>query len=202
MSKETEVKDRILEVSRKLFVENGYNGTSIRDIAKAADVNVAMVNYYFRTKHDLFEIVFDESANILLNKIFSVVQSDLPFYELLDSWVSSYYEMLKKYPQIPIFVLNEVHQHPEHLWELISKRNPPQVIEKLKGRVQQEIEKGTMREIPIMNFLLNVLGLCVFPFMMGEILTQVTGERPEEYYVILDNHKNYVIEFITRAIQP
>ena len=200
--KDTEVKDRILEVSRKLFVEKGYTGTSIRDIAAEAEVNVAMVNYYFKSKHDLFEIIFDESANIMLNKIFAIIHSDLPFYELLNTWISSYYDMLMQYPQIPIFVLNEVHQHPEHLLELVYKRNPPIVIERLRKRIQKEIKEGTIKDVPVMNLMLSILSLCIFPFLLGGMLTQVSGEKPEEYYGILENHKKFVIQFITNAIKP
>ncbi|WP_374541266.1 TetR/AcrR family transcriptional regulator [Flavobacterium sp.] len=47
----------ILNVSLKLFAEKGFDGTSIRDIAKAADINVAMVSYYFGSKENLLEAI-------------------------------------------------------------------------------------------------------------------------------------------------
>lgn len=47
----------ILNVSLKLFAEKGFDGTSIRDIAKAADINVAMVSYYFGSKEKLLEAI-------------------------------------------------------------------------------------------------------------------------------------------------
>lgn len=49
-----ETKEKILNVARVLFADHGYEGTSIRDIAKAAEVNVASVNYYFSSKENLF----------------------------------------------------------------------------------------------------------------------------------------------------
>lgn len=51
---DSETKDKILESARILFADLGYEGTSIREIAKAADVNVASVNYYFSSKENLF----------------------------------------------------------------------------------------------------------------------------------------------------
>lgn len=45
----------ILQVAEKLFAEKGFDGTSIRDISKAAEVNVAMVSYYFGSKEKLLE---------------------------------------------------------------------------------------------------------------------------------------------------
>ena len=38
---------QILETAEKLFSENGFDGTSVRQIAKAAEVNIAMISYYF-----------------------------------------------------------------------------------------------------------------------------------------------------------
>jgi len=38
---------QILQVTEKLFAEKGFDGTSIRDIAKQANINIAMVSYYF-----------------------------------------------------------------------------------------------------------------------------------------------------------
>ena len=45
---------QILEVAETLFAENGFDGTSIRDISKIAKINVAMISYYFGSKEKLF----------------------------------------------------------------------------------------------------------------------------------------------------
>lgn len=49
-----ETKAKIMEVARVLFADHGYEGTSVREIAKEAEVNVASVNYYFSSKENLF----------------------------------------------------------------------------------------------------------------------------------------------------
>lgn len=49
-----ETKEKIMEAARVLFADHGYEGTSVREIAKAAEVNVASVNYYFSSKENLF----------------------------------------------------------------------------------------------------------------------------------------------------
>lgn len=49
-----------METAERLFAENGYDGTSVRDIAQAADVNVAMISYYFGSKEKLLQAIFEE----------------------------------------------------------------------------------------------------------------------------------------------
>jgi AcrR family transcriptional regulator len=52
-----ETKERILDVAEALFMEHGYEATSLRALTSAADVNLAAVNYHFGTKEELFQAV-------------------------------------------------------------------------------------------------------------------------------------------------
>ena len=52
------VRDRLLDAAEELFCEHGFEGASIRDIAAAADCNIASVNYYFGGKEKLYEEVW------------------------------------------------------------------------------------------------------------------------------------------------
>lgn len=49
-----DTKKKIMEIARVLFAHNGFEGTSVRDIARSAEVNVASVNYHFSSKEKLF----------------------------------------------------------------------------------------------------------------------------------------------------
>jgi AcrR family transcriptional regulator len=51
----TDKKEHIINNAVELFAEKGFEGTSIRDLAAKAGVNVAMINYYFGSKEKLFE---------------------------------------------------------------------------------------------------------------------------------------------------
>lgn len=197
-----DVKGRILHVARDLFIRDGYNATSIRDIATASGTNVAMVNYYYHSKYNLFEIIFDEALNVLVKRIFSVLDSDKPFFELIECWIASYYETLLEYPQIPIFMLNEINQNPERLTQRIQQREPYNVFLKISQRIEEEIEKGTIRETDPLDLLLNIFSLCIFPFTFGSLATKVANKSMDEYEELLRNHKNYVVDFVLRAIKP
>ena len=74
-----DVKDRILEVARKLFIKNGYNGTSVRDISTASNTNIAHIKYYFDSKYNLFEIIFEEAFDVLVKRIEQIILKDEPF---------------------------------------------------------------------------------------------------------------------------
>lgn len=53
-----EKQKQILDTAEKLFAIHGFDGTSIREIAASAHVNVAMINYYFGSKEKLMKALF------------------------------------------------------------------------------------------------------------------------------------------------
>src|SRR5688500_7452128 len=58
--------EKIKEAARKVFTKKGYAATRTRDIAEEADINLALLNYYFRSKEKLFDIVMTENLQQLL----------------------------------------------------------------------------------------------------------------------------------------
>ncbi|MDR2763785.1 MAG: TetR/AcrR family transcriptional regulator [Tannerella sp.] len=197
----TEVQQRIVESARELFVKKGLKRTTVRDIANAAGTNVAMVNYYFRSKDNLFETIFEEAFSILTKRIFFIMNSDLPFFETIRAWVYSYYDTLMEYPNMPIFVLTELSQNPDKLKEKFHLRYPNQLYDKVAERIQKETENGTIREISVSDFFLNILSLSVFPFVGTPMVTQFFNLSEEQYMEQLGRHREHVVDFIIRAIK-
>ena len=56
-------KEKILDAAESLFVQRGYYGTSLRDISKVADIQLALTHYHFGSKEDLFRAVIDRRAD-------------------------------------------------------------------------------------------------------------------------------------------
>src|SRR3954462_9040046 len=84
-------REHIINTAIKLFATKGFEGTSIRDLAAKADVNVAMVNYYFGSKEKLFESMVEQRASYtkgLLDEIAN--NSSLSDIEKMDRIIDSY----------------------------------------------------------------------------------------------------------------
>ncbi|MDR0830572.1 MAG: TetR family transcriptional regulator [Prevotellaceae bacterium] len=198
---ELEVRERILKTARELFVKNGYNGTSIRDIAAVADVNVAHINYYFGSKYGLFEIIFDEAFDKMFRRIELILSSDLPITELVERWINVYYEVLAENPLIPMFILNEANHGSDKMIEIVKKHQPIRLFNNLQTKFEAEIKLGTIQNIPTLDFVINVLSLSAFPFMLSGLVMKVTGKTYAEYSEILDTHRRYVVEFVLNALK-
>ena len=65
---------KIITTAEELFAETGFSGTSVRDIADKADVNVAMISYYFGSKEKLLEALFNYRAADTAQKLEAMLQ--------------------------------------------------------------------------------------------------------------------------------
>ncbi len=85
----------IIHTAEKLFSITGFDGTSVRDIANEAGINVAMVSYYFGSKEKLMEAVFEHRTNQMRIKVENMLQNDAishleKFYLIIDEYVDKF----------------------------------------------------------------------------------------------------------------
>lgn len=83
---------QIIEAAEKLFATNGYEGTSVRDIAHEAGVNLAMISYYFGSKEKLLEALFDCRSSQVVIQLENTLQNNTmeplqKIYLMIDSLV-------------------------------------------------------------------------------------------------------------------
>ena len=85
----------ILEAAEKHFADKGFEGTSVRDIAETAGVNIAMINYYFGSKEKMMEAMFDYRSSSFTLQLESMVRNtDLDPMDKLDRLVGQYINKL------------------------------------------------------------------------------------------------------------
>ena len=103
----TEIK--IKDAAKSLFLKKGYSATTTRDIARESDINLAMLNYYFRSKRRLFEIIMFETLYEFLSKMVEVYNDEKTSLEQkLKLCSEKYIDMIIAEPLLPTFVLNEL----------------------------------------------------------------------------------------------
>ena len=106
---EVSTEDKILLAASKVFTEKGFSGARTRDIADEAGINLALLNYYFRTKEKLFEQVMKVKIFLLFGQIIPIVTNEkTTLEEKIDLASVKYFEILSKNPNLPLFVLSEI----------------------------------------------------------------------------------------------
>jgi AcrR family transcriptional regulator len=80
----------ILNVAERLFAEEGFDGTSVRDIAKKANINVAMISYYFGSKEKLLEALVIHRIGTMKLRLENLLQEDSTPIEKIEKLVAYY----------------------------------------------------------------------------------------------------------------
>src|ERR1700753_2868373 len=109
MEKNASTEEKIKQAARKVFTQKGYAATRTRDIAEESGYNLALINYYFRSKEKLFDIIITEQMQLFIHSVMGIVNDEtttLP--EKLEIVIAHYIDMLIKSPYIPLFVLSEI----------------------------------------------------------------------------------------------
>jgi len=90
--------ERILDAAEQLFAQRGYHGVSLRDITRAAGVDVALVSYHFGGKRELFTAVFERRAEVLnrerLERLDEVCHAARPGSPTIEAIVNAFTEPL------------------------------------------------------------------------------------------------------------
>jgi AcrR family transcriptional regulator len=75
MTEKVDTKSRILDSAERLFGMNGFDGTSLRDITTAADVNLAAINYHFQSKDSLIDAIVARRIEPVNKKRFEMLEA-------------------------------------------------------------------------------------------------------------------------------
>jgi AcrR family transcriptional regulator len=159
-----------------------------------------LLHYYFRSKDKLFEAVFIDAFVKFVPTILITLNSNSPLFRKIEVFVDHYIDVLSKNPFIPGFILHELGHNTERLSKIIRTvgLNPDLFVEQVKA----EIEAGTINPIDPRDLLVNMLAMCIFPFVGKPILKVVLFKNnEEEYHEFLNRRKIAAAQFIINSIK-
>lgn len=184
---------QILEVAEKLFAENGFDGTSIRSIAKAAKVNVAMISYYFGSKEKMLEAL--------------LYHRNVGFREEAEALFALDQEYFKTVDDLVAMIVNRVHAkrrihkilHFEYS-NACRKLDFDQFLEQKKSNyrlVEEFIQKGQEAGV----FVKNIDIFLIYPTILG---TYFNFYYNKKFYVSLYNLKEEepLDQFVQNTLIP
>lgn len=193
---EQTTEEKILEAASEVFTEKGFSGTRTRDIAEKAGINLALLNYYFRSKEKLFEQVMKIKVVLLFGKIFPILSNEkTSLEEKIDLASEKYFEILSKNPNLPLFVISEIQKKNSN----ISKIIPINKIFENSVIIKQIKEKRP--EINPLHYLVNFLAMTIFPFVAKPVFTAFELTNEEEYQQFISERRKLVPIWIKQLLE-
>jgi TetR/AcrR family transcriptional regulator len=192
--------EKILVAARKVFIAKGMSGARMQDIADEAGINKALLHYYFRTKEQLFETIFKEVMGNLVPRIKSILLSDLTLYEKIEQFCDQYIGIISQNPYLPIFILNELHKQPSLMITKMFGGELPD-LHKFTAQVEKEVKAGKIKPISPVHLIMNMMSLCVFPFLGKPLLSTILGMDALQFQLAMEQRKKAIPQFIFDAIR-
>ncbi len=183
---------KIKEAARKVFYKKGFAATRTRDIADEAGINLALLNYYFRSKQKLFEIIMLETLSGFIQNVVILLNDEKTTLEKkVTEIVSGYIDLIILEPEIPTFIVTEIRSNPNLLLEQLPIKNVMANSIFFKQH-QKAVADGLITEPNPLHFLMNLIGLIVFPFIAKPLIMGGSGLKLKAFNELMQQRKNLI----------
>lgn len=191
----------ILKAAVAEFSEHGIAGARTDAIARAAHVNKALLYYYFKDKHALYEAVLEHVFSGLRARVMPVLESRLPPRQKMLEYLGAYFDYIAANPRFPRVVQAE--------WmrsgaggapmQRVAKEYFRPIFEKLSGLLREGMEAGEFRAVNPMDFVPSVVGVIIFYFSAAPLMKTLMKVDPLSVERIRER-RTFVLEFISAAL--
>jgi AcrR family transcriptional regulator len=196
----TTTEEKIKDAARKIFTLKGYAATRTRDIAAEAGVNVALINYHFRSKSNLFEVISLESMLCFRESLMGILNDEkIALEEKLAMLANNFIDLFTGQPNLPLFMLNTLQQNPE---KFISTLASPLAVEKtvVYKQISKALKKKGCKDLNPIHVMINLLSLSIFPFIIGPWIRFRSSMTRHEYNVLMQERKALIPHWIDEML--
>ncbi|MEL6142813.1 MAG: TetR/AcrR family transcriptional regulator [Bacteroidota bacterium] len=203
MTKSLDTETKILAAAREVFTAKGFAGTRMQEVADKAEINKAMLHYYFRSKEKLFKVVFSETATAHIQGIINIIRQDLAVVEKLEALIRHIFRFNRQNPGMQIFMMHELAQGQSMVFkEMACNFGLPDLMSEMYQQINDEAAAGKIRSIDPFQLIIHCKALAIFPFV-GKSSIQVMGDLDNEAYEhFLDRQEEAAVDLMRAALQP
>jgi AcrR family transcriptional regulator len=194
----------ILDSARRVFTRKGYAAARMDEIAKEAGINRALLHYYFRSKERMFEKIFIERISQFFGGLVAILNSETPLTEKIRRIIDHDISTFQEHPELPLFIMQELSLNPERLPKFMQEAGvyPKVVIDAFGAQVKKATRNGDMRATDGTQLLINIMSMCVYPFIARPMLRPALGLDEEGFRKMMERRKTEVAAFVMQSIKP
>lgn len=189
---DTTTEAKIKNAARTVFHKKGYAATRTRDIAEEAGINLALLNYYFRSKEKLFNIIMTETlSGFVQNMTIALNDETTTLEKKVELIASNYIGLIIKEPEIPTFIMSEIRNNPGGLLEKLPVK---QLIHNsmFVKQHQKAVADGIITEPNPLQFLMNLTALIIFPFVAKPLLKAIGDLKDTQFNELMQERKKLI----------
>lgn len=188
------MEERILACAEKLFLERGFDGTNMSDIALSVGINRPTLHYYFRTKDKMFRAVLARIVLSFVPRVYDiVVNSEKPVAERISQVFDAYMAIFLAKPCLPLFMAREVQRDFDFLLRMLQQEQIDRYVRKIIRALEAEMDAGKLKKVPLRTLFYTFYGLMVFPFLSRRLTESLLLAEGETFEEMLEEWKRQVV---------
>lgn len=191
LTKKEQTQELIKETAKNLFFVQGKFNATTQEIADEAGVNRTLINYYFRSRDNLIQIVFDEAERVDKEKSEIIMNSDLPFKQKISQFIESSLSASLKYPYLETYIVSQLNKGTCH-----QKDIEEEDLKKLYNNIELEMDKGNIEKMSPIQFIINMISLLVFPSAVRPLLMENLMINEDEFNKIISERREIIINML------
>lgn len=196
MSKKSKsTKQKIFDSATQLFLERGVDRVSVRDIASKAGVNLSLMNYYYHSKENLFEIIFESLVKEKAEHLRDILDKEIPIVDKLKEYVENYIDILIDEPILVPFVMAIIHRNPEKVKGMEAMKTLYS-SEKFCAQVDAEAKAGRIKPVNAEQLYISIISLIILPFAIKDLISDRHRFSPEEFEKFIIERKEHITNLV------
>lgn len=197
-------KAKIVENAMMLFSQNGFDATTVDQIAEISGVNKALIYYYFKNKAGLYETVMSSILTSIQNKVMQTNQQCITPLEELEAFIKSYAEFAYKQPYFPALLMRELSDSGAHLPEMMfaNMRKLFKLLSEILKRGEAAGEFKNVVPIIIHFMIIGTINLLVTTAPLRKKAAQIDQEIDTCSQCSAEEISQYMFEKISQMLQP
>ena len=193
-----EARARIAAAAESLFAARGYDGTVIRDIAKKAGVNGAMIHYYFGSKEGLYRAILETAASKVRALLVDTSSRAGTTRDRLASFVDAYAEYILNHPNLARILYREMLTGGKHIMQVAEKYAVTNYTI-LRNTIAEGVRGGELRPIDVELAPISLMGMVViFQFLRPFISVALGKTEYDDRFV--DRIASHTIDLFLNGV--
>lgn len=191
IKKGSHTQELIKETTKNLFFVQGRFDVTTQEIADEAGVNRTLINYYFRSRDNLIQIVFDEAHRVEKEKSEIIQKSDLPFKEKIAHFIDNSLQTSLQYPYLETYIVSQINNGCFHRKD-IDEEHKEQILKD----IQIEMDKGNIEKMEPIQFIFNMVSLLVFPSAVRPLFMENMMIDDKEFDRLISDRKDIILNML------
>ncbi len=193
----------ILEAAMDIFVEKGWSGARMQEIADRAGINKALLHYYFRSKENIYDKIIESVLSRFFSEMNQELQTDQSFEQVIRQFIYGVVAAINANPRIPMFIISELSRGGKNVQGILASMVDQYGVslpQRMFALIRRESESGSIRPIDPPQLMITLLGSCLFYFvaepLVIEILNHVQPQADYDRARFIEQRKESIFDVI------